>query len=208
MRTIGQLLKQARLKKKISLVGLAKKTKIKKEFISAIERQDWKNLPSFGIVLGFVKSIAASLGVSEKQAVAVLRRDYTLAKGTNVNPKPDVEAKKFAWSPKLTFAIGVGIVLVAILGYLTLQYVRFISPPQLNLDNPTNGQIVKGNTILVSGTTNPDAKVVVNNQPVIVDDNGNFSVALDVVAQTGEIVVKAVSRSGKETTIHRKIQVE
>ena len=58
MLSIGELLKQGRLKKKISLVKLEEKTKIKKEFISAIEREEWANLPDYPTVLGFVKTLA------------------------------------------------------------------------------------------------------------------------------------------------------
>jgi cytoskeletal protein RodZ len=203
MKTIGEILKSARVSKKYSLNYVADLTKIKAAFIDAIERHKWEKLPPFPTVLGFVKSLATSLGVDSNMAVAVLKRDYPPQK-LNINPKPDVSSK-FIWSPKLTFAIGVGAILLVVLGYLVFQYLHFVSPPDLTIDSPKDNQIVTGNSVLVFGKTETDAKIIVNNQPVLVTDDGKFSVSMGVTKDTKEINVKAISRSGKETTVSRKI---
>ena len=165
-----------------------------------------ESLPTFTTVLGFVKSLSAALGIDQNTAVAVLKRDYP-PKKLNINPKPDVPAR-FTWSPKLTFAIGVIAVILVVLGYIGFQYVKFVSPPSLSVDSPKENQIVDGNSVLVFGTTDPDAKITVNNQPVLVDEDGKFSVSLGVTSTTNEIVIKAISRSGKERDILRKITVQ
>lgn len=205
MHTIGQILKNARVSKSFSLNYVERVTKIKSSFIDAIEQEKWDLLPSFPTVLGFVKSISAALNVDTKMAVAVLKRDYP-PKKLRVSPKPDV-ADKLIWSPKLTFTLGVGLVLLIIFGYLGFQYVRFVSPPSLTVESPKGGQIINGESVNVFGTTDTDAKIVVNNQPVLVSDDGKFSVSLDVTSSTKEIDITASSRSGKSTEIKRKIVV-
>ena len=206
MHTIGQILKNARVSKSFSLNYVEKVTKIKASFIDAIEEEKWDQLPPFPTVLGFVKSISAALNVDSKMAVAVLKRDYP-PKKLRVSPKPDVGAK-FVWSPKLTFALGVGLVLLLIFGYLGFQYVHFISPPSLTIESPKDGQIISGGNVNVFGTTDIDAKIVVNNQPVLVSEDGKFSVSLDVSPSTKEIDITASSRSGKMIEVRRKIEVE
>jgi cytoskeletal protein RodZ len=57
MNSIGKILKNARIKKKLSLSSLSDKTKIKRDFLDAIEKEEWEKLPEFPVVLGFVKSI-------------------------------------------------------------------------------------------------------------------------------------------------------
>jgi cytoskeletal protein RodZ len=57
MRSIGQVLKEARVKRKLSRGQLAEKTKIKKEFIVAIEKESWEDLPELPVVCGFLKKI-------------------------------------------------------------------------------------------------------------------------------------------------------
>ncbi|HTK03441.1 MAG TPA: helix-turn-helix domain-containing protein [Alphaproteobacteria bacterium] len=205
MKTIGQLLREAREAKNYSLIRLENITKIKIDFLQAIEKEDWNKLPAFPTILGFVKNIASVLGIDERVAAATLRRDYP-PKKLHINPKPDV-SNKFIWSPKLTFAIGIGIVIIVFFGYLIFQYSRFISPPRLTVDSPKQDQVVSGNNVLVFGTTDIDAKVTVNNQPVLTDENGKFSVSIEVVPETKEIVITATSRSGKMTEVKRQLQV-
>ncbi len=206
MRTIGEILKSARVTKKISLSDMESKTKIKKDFIKALEEEDWKSLPPFPTILGFVKSIASVLNQDEVKTIAVLKRDYTPVKETQM-PKPDVQ-NKFSWSPKFTFILGAAVVLIAVLGYLIFQYVRFLSPPYLKVESPTNGELVEGIYVVVSGTTDVDSKIVVNSQPVLVDENGKFIIGLEIAPGTKEIEVKASGRSGKETIIKRQINVK
>lgn len=205
MNTIGKILKDARVEKRYSTVKLENLTRIRKDFIEAIEKEDWDNLPPFPIVLGFVKSLAGSLSLPEKKVVAVLKRDYP-PKKININPKPDI-SNKFVWSPKLTFFVGIGFVVLLIFGYLLFQYIRFISPPHLEIISPKQDQVINQNEVLVTGTTDVDAKIIVNNQPVPVNEDGSFSVNLAVVKSTSEINITATSRSGKTTTILRKIIV-
>lgn len=206
MKTIGQLLKDARESKYISLNRLEDVTKIKSSFIQSIENEKWDQLPTFPTVLGFVKSLGGALDMDEKLVVAILKRDYP-PKKLKINPSPDI-ASKFVWNPKISFFIGVFVVFLFIVGYLVFQYVRFISPPNLNVDSPKSEQIVAGNSVLVFGSTDIDSKVTVNNQPVVVDEDGKFSIALGVSTETKEVNIRAVSRSGKTTEVTRKITVQ
>ena len=203
MKTVGKTIKEARVKKKLSKEKLEKETKIKKEFIDLIEKEIWEKLPEYPVVVGFVKKISSVLALNEKHVVALLRRDYP-PKILRVNPKPDVSSK-FTWSPRLTFLAGIILVMVIILGYLGIQYVHFVSPPQLEITVPTDSQVVREENLRVVGKTNPGASVLVNNQPVIVSDNGEFSAEIEIFEGTEEVTVIARSRSGKETVIRRKI---
>lgn len=203
MNTIGTFLEKARSEKNVSLEKLEQTTKIKKQFIEAIEKEKWENLPEYPVVLGFVKNITGSLDVSTDTALALLRRDYP-PKKLKVTPSPDVE-KKFTWSPKLTFMIGIGLFLLTLLGYLGFTYFRFISPPKLLITKPVEEEIVLSSELKVVGTTDTDAKIEVNNQPILVDLNGNFEGSIEISEETDEIVIVATSRSGKETKINRKI---
>jgi len=206
MNTIGQIIKYARVKKKLSFKKLEEITKIKAVFIKSIEEEKWNTLPTFPTVLGFVKSISSPLGINEKMVIAVLKRDYP-PKKTNISPKPDL-LSRFSWNPKFTFAIGIITVILVVLGYLGYQYAKFVSPPGLTVESPKQNQIVSGKTIPVFGSTDSDVKITVNNQPVLVDTDGKFSVNLEVGSNTKEILIVARSRSGKERIISRKITVQ
>lgn len=206
MNTIGQILKEARIKKGISLIKLENLTKIKKEFILKLERNDWDNLPEFPVVSGFVKNLTNVLGISSINANAILRRDY-VPKKLAINPKPDVDRKIF-WSPKLTFAIGIGTLLVLVLGYLGLEYLKFVKPPELNIISPKENEQILQNTVKIEGKTTTDAVLTVNNQPITLDQDGKFITEIEITKETKELKFVSISRSGKQTEIIRKIIVE
>jgi cytoskeletal protein RodZ len=206
MKTIGKIIKESRVKKKYSRKKLESQTKIKKEFIKAIEEEDWNALPEPPVLVGFVKNIASALSLNQRQVVAILRRDYP-PRSQRINPKPDVESK-LAWSPRLTFLLGVIVASLIIVGYLGFQYVNFITPPNLNVEFPAEDQVITQETLEVSGETDPEATIRVNNQPVIVNDDGKFTTEIEIFEGTKEVIVVARSRSGKETTVVRKIKVE
>lgn len=199
-------MKESRTNKKYSLNRVEKETKIKKVFIEAIENEEWDKLPEYPVVQGFVRSLSKNFGLPEERAAAILRRDYP-PKTLPVNPKPDI-SNRFIWSPRVTFLIGVLLVTFLILGYLGFQYTRFVSPPKLSLVNPSEGLVATESAVLVTGQTDPDATITVNNQPVEVDENGNFVVEIEISNETSEIKVIAKSRGGKETVETRFINVQ
>jgi len=206
MKTIGRAIKEARTKKRYSLSKLEDVTKIKKDFIEALEKENWQDAPDFPVLVGFVKSIAGALGTSEKSLLALLRRDYP-PKALSINPKPDIE-NKLVWSPKLTFVLGVGIIVVLLLGYLIFQYGTFVASPSLSVSEPKEGQVITERLVRVSGKTDSDAIIKINNQPVLLDSEGNFVAEIEIFEGTSEIEVKAQSRAGKETVVRRKIKPE
>ena len=204
MKTIGNIIKEARTAKKISLARLADETKIKKEFLEAIEKEQWQAVPDIAVVTGFVKNIASFLGLNQNQLSAMLRRDYP-PKKLAINPKPDI-ADKFTWTPKLTFYAGVATVAVFILGYLIFQYAKFVRPPGLSVLRPKEGVEVRTDKVMVEGETDPNATIKVNNQPVLVEEDGRFTVEIEIFEGTTEIVISATSRTGKETVVRRTIK--
>lgn len=206
MKTVGQILKEARLAKNISLRKLENLTKIKKEFILSIEDNNWDKLPDFPVISGFVKNLAVSLGVDPTKINAILRRDY-LPKKLNINPKPDI-IHKFSWSPKFTFIVGIGVLIIFVLSYLGIEYSKFISPPHLQIINPLENEIVLSNKVTVKGKTASDVNLTVNNQPIIVDQDGNFVGEIEITNETNDLLFVAISRFGKTSQKSRNIKVD
>lgn len=197
MRTIGAILRENRKKQNMSLSELSQRTKIRENFLHAIEEETWATLPDYPVVVGFVKNIADTLELDRAQTVALLRRDYP-PKRVAVNPKPDV-GTPVTWGPKLIFAIGAIIVIFAISLYLLIQYQRFTAPPNLIVENPSDNEIIRERDYLVTGRTDPEATVVVNNQPALVESSGQFSTEIAVDENTDTIEIIARSRGGRVT---------
>lgn len=205
MRSIGNVIKESRRKRKLSRKELEKETKIKADFIKSLEKEKWNTLPEYPVIVGFVKSLSSVLGIDPGKTVALLRRDYP-PKSLSINPKPDV-VQRFSWSPKNTFGLGMVLVVLTIFLYLSFQYINFITPPKLVVFKPSENQRVEEGLLTVSGNVEVEATVIVNNQPVVLSESGDFSTEIEVFEGTEEVVVVARSRSGRETVIIRKVDV-
>ena len=206
MRSLGNTIKDKRKLESISLSDLERETKIRKDFLEAIEEGMWEKLPEYPVVQGFVRSIAHVVNTDEELFLALLRRDYP-KKDIRIAPKPDVK-NKFIWSPKWTLLAGVLFVSLIIIGYLGYQYKQFVSPPQLVVTNPKEDEVLTKDVYTVEGKTSPDATVIINNQPTLINDDGSFTEEVEISKETKEIDIKATSRAGKVTEIKRKVIVE
>jgi len=122
MKTIADLIKLSRAKKKYSLDKLESETKIRKEFLSALEKNAWDKLPEYTTVVGFVRSVCSRLGINEETGVAMLRRDYPPDLINKKQPKKLFGGIGLEIGPRL-FSIGaVTLIIIAFLGYVTFQY--------------------------------------------------------------------------------------
>src|SRR5438132_6175453 len=70
----GELLKQGRLRQRLSIAECAKRTHIAPRYIEALEDDRWKALPSESHRLGFLKLYSRFLGVSTEQVLRLYRQ--------------------------------------------------------------------------------------------------------------------------------------
>jgi len=95
METIGQQLRAARERKKITLEAAAQATKIKSEHLAALEANQFENIEAPVYVKGFIKIYARFLGIEEKPLVDAFLR--TVGDGTSLplsaTPPPPVAAQ-------------------------------------------------------------------------------------------------------------------
>jgi cytoskeletal protein RodZ len=207
MKTIGQYLYIARTKKGMSIEALSRETKIKKEFIKAIEGSEWNLLPGSAVTAGFVKNLADTLDLDRTQAVALFRRDYPKVQAP-ASPKPDLPVRSVSINPVIGFIVTSLLLAFVVITYLVIQFINFNKAPSLHVDSPTESQVITGDQLTVKGKTDAGATVRVNNQPAFVDDEGNFETQVPLSDKTDKIQVEAQSRSGKSTTTTRSIKKE
>lgn len=200
MRTAGSLLKEARLKKKKTLEGIAHQTKVKEKFLRAIEADHWGELPNSPVAQGFVRSYAEAVGVDAELATALLRRDFPEAK--RVGRSPEISLNRRAlWTPKTTILAATVFALLVLGIYLIRQYLLYVSSPSLEVTKIEN----RGGIVVVMGETNPSATIEVNGRSVVVEEDGSFKAELTSQDAGETIKVKATSRTGKETVVQKPV---
>jgi cytoskeletal protein RodZ len=204
----GQKLKEERLKKKLSLDDVEKGTKIKKNFLTAIEKSEYNKLPSSSYAHGFVRNYAEFLGLPVQEILALFRREFDERRVYKVLPEsmvrgPEVPKRKFRINTKILLVLGVLMLLASFILY-QFRY-AFLNPP-LYIENPAENARTTQD-VTVSGTSDPNATVTVNNEPVTVDMGGAFTKRISLFPGKTTIIVKARSTFGKETVLQRNIEV-
>jgi cytoskeletal protein RodZ len=209
MRKVSELLRETRERKYITLNTIEKETKIKKEFLEAIERGNFNRLPSESYALGFVKNYAKYLGLPLPTVVPLFRREYSQKMHVSIIPEfrktQHKFNKKFIFSPQ-GFAIIFAIIIV--IAYIFYQYSSLIFAPSLSVENPKNSQVVSGNVVEVKGKTDPYATVYIDKEEVYVGLDGSFKKSVYQFSGDAKITVTAKNRFGKESKKVINVRVE
>ena len=208
MRKISEILRDARMEKKVSLESVVKATKIRKQFIIAIEEGRYDALPSESYALGFIKNYAQYVDVDKNMAAALFRREYEARQGKMLPTfkSQDKAIKKInIFSPRNLI---VGLAVFVILGYIAFQYGSFILGPRLEVNSPKENAVIRNNIVEVSGSTDPYATVLINNEETYVQLDGTFKKTLYLFEGERVILVTSQNRNGKNTKKLIKVSVK
>ncbi len=207
MKTVGELLRQERLKQHKSLEQIAEKTKIRPGILDYLEKGEYQFLPSRMYVQGFVKAYAQALKLDVDKALAFFRREYDMQDQEERTPPQPIKRTGLIITPgKLLTVVGT-FLLLAFFGVLFWQYQQFAGRPVLVIDYPPDQAVVQSQFVNVIGKTDPEATVLVNGQLVMVTAEGTFQVTLTLQEGHNRITVVARSNIGKETILERAVQV-
>ena len=83
----GQKLRDERQRRGLTLSEISNATKIKVEFLSAIEKGEYEKLPSASYAHGFVGNYAKFLDFEEEEILALFRREFDGKKVYKVLPE-------------------------------------------------------------------------------------------------------------------------
>ncbi len=208
MKTVGQILKDAREKKDVSLEEAEAATKIRKKILSRLEESDWSNLPSTTYVKGLLKNYGSFLELDIKALLAFYRREYEEPKISKTHLSYKIEKPALRLTPQF---ITVAVLLLGFLAagfYLFYQYHSFTAAPLLEVNQPADNTKVETLDVNVVGKTYPDATLKINGQQVQLSPGGTFSVAVSLAPGINTIDITAENRFGKISTAQRTVVAE
>jgi cytoskeletal protein RodZ len=206
---VGQKFQEARIEKGLTLEEISYSTKIKVSFLEAIEKGDYKRLPSVTYAHGFVRNYARFLNLREKEMLALFRREFDEEQSLKVLPSGLSAEKEFplkSFRSRQTIFL-VFIVFIVLLGYIIFQYRDALVNPSITVSSPLENAVISSSTLNVSGKTDPNATVFVDNYSVSVNTDGNFTKTINVFPGKSTISIKVINRFGKEAVIKRDIEV-
>ena len=196
----SSLLKNTRLDKEYELSDISKKLKISVKYLAAIEDEDIKNFPQEPYCSLIVKDYADYLGLNGQEILSFFRRDFEQKKRSK-----SVKKECFSFTPQFTFKVLIGIVIIFFISYITNEYIKFNRPPKLKINWPQN---ITSQNFDLTGITDSDSTIRINEDLIIVDAEGNFQKKI----QTGsdgevKITVESKSPSGKTTVEEKTLKI-
>jgi cytoskeletal protein RodZ len=203
--TLGERMKKNREERRLSVSEVAKGTKIQAKYLNYLEEGEYLKLPADVYVKGFLKSYAFFMGLNEESLI----KQYIREKGIQRNIKKtgnDEEIKKpinfssFVLTPKLILLVVIFFVVVGSFWYLYSEVNSFISSPRLIILKPADGAVVEGKNVHISGVAEKDSVLFINDQPVLVNENGEFGEDVGLGEGFNNIIVRAKNRFDKETS--------
>lgn len=206
MKKVGEILRSQRVKYKLTLEEISRKTKIQEKYLESLEKDDYKHLPTSTFVKGFIQNYAKAIGLDANTALAIFRRDFIEDNRGRIIPRSLLTPieNKVTISPKtMTVAIFSGLT-VLILAIFFRQIINFYQGPEVFLEKPQEDQTITS-PFEIAGKAKNVVNLQINNQETDVNQEGNFSREIQLSPGDHTITVTGTSKDGKTKTMQRRV---
>lgn len=205
-KTLGQILKNARTKKELTLEQVEEETKVREKYLQALEEEKYNVLPGDVYAIGFLTKYADFLELNKTDLIKL----FKMERGENRHsgqliPVRKLKEIRFSITPRLLVVLSIILIILSILGYIIYSVKVFTSPPNLIISSPSSEQILKESVVNIVGKTDEGSTLMINNQSVLLDGNGNFTQEVKLHPGLNTFEIRATNRLKKETIKQVKI---
>jgi len=209
-KNLKELFNEAIAIRDLDVKKISELTDIPVHYLSALSDGEMSKLPAAPYVRGYLLKIAEILKMDSESLLRAYKQEISLWPIKTSGPQDRLPFNRYAFKffGKKTIFIG-GIVLLAAIIFLLWRFDNifgFFGTPQININNPTTDNlIVNSNNIKLSGKINPSDKLIINNEEVLSDSNGQFEKDFPLQIGINTIEFKVRRFLGKEATIIRQV---
>jgi len=213
--TLGSRLEQEREALGFSIKEVSEKTHIAPQYIEALEKAQYEILPGEIYAKCFVRSYAKFLDTDPEEMVGLYLSEKKIMNNTNTAVQKDIHTpvKKasylhFLVAPRILRSLMVVFVALVCLTYLGFKVEAIVRPPDLEVIQPLENTLLYEPFVVVEGYTQTGATLTINNQKILVEDDGRFSHKLDLSRGLNEVIIAAKRDHSKENIVIRRIVVQ
>ncbi len=199
-------LKEAREAAGFSIDEITEKTKIRPDYIRALEACDFDKLPKGNIYQKqIIKAYTKAIGIDSSSFLFqfITEESEQKEKKSIIPTKP--HHSYFHDIPSVIRYASLILICFVTVGYLSLQIHKIVQPPSLTLHSPQNGLVTYENGIEVYGDTGKEVFVSINGKNIPNDGSGKFKEKINLSNGVNTIVVSANRKHGKSTTVTRHV---
>jgi len=185
---LGTKLKNARIKRGLSLDRATKDTGIPFRYLEALESNNFNDLPGQDYINKNLRIYGKYLGIGWPELRRQSKEIFRLQK----RKKLGIEHKYFMVLPHYLKSAVIFLIILGILVFLLWKVEEIFKPPYLKITQPMDGSITYDRQLKVLGQSQKEAEIVINNKPIFVDNNGNFETTIDL--QNGLNLIKIIAK--------------
>jgi len=208
--TVAEQLRRGRQEKKISVLEVSKRLKIRVIYLEALEKANYKALPTGVYGRNFLREYAQFLGLDSTQLLSQFARETknsTPLDGDMFERKV-VSRRNLVVLPQLLRNAIIGVLITACLVYLIFLLQRIFEPPVLIIAFPPDNFTTFDIRLVIQGQSEPETDIKINNQNVLADNQGYFE--REVYLQQGLNIIEVTSEKkySRSATITRQVLVK
>lgn len=205
-KSLGEILKSARKKKEITLDQAEEETKVRRKYLRALEEGRYDELPGNVYTLGFLAKYLDFLDLDEAKFTLRFKMECgETVKEKRLMPTRRMKEPFFFLTGKTIAVVAVFLVIVGILGYIIYNVRAITTAPNLVISSPNQEQVLKEDRVNIIGKTDSGITLLINNQTILLDGNGNFNQQVKLNPGLNTFEIKAISQLKKETVKQIKI---
>lgn len=215
--SLGEKLKQHRQQRGLSIEKAARLMKINTSFLKNLEHDCYDRLPADVYTQKFLQHYANFLFLNPETVINTFKKEkqiYFKLKNSQATklPTKDLISKKisnFLLNPK-TIKYAVFLIIIAIvLIYIGISVNKIFSPPELIIKEPFKPSIITNeSSILLSGITEPEVELKINDRQILIDNSGKFEISMDLQKGLNIIKISAKKKHSRPQIVYRQVIVE
>jgi len=211
---LGDILRQQRESKGLTLEQAAEDTRIREKFLAALESGDHHALPGAVYTKGFLRNYAEYLDLNGAALVA----QYISERAVTPEPPRQIRAMKPVMrtgmyiSPRVLVPVVVLAAVLLFVGYISYQFASFATPPRIEVSEPSGDVVAQRAEYVVRGRTAPEGRVTVRVFPgpdtysdIRPASDGTFAVTVQLRQGANHIEVQVLDAAGKISLISRGV---
>ncbi len=202
MVTVGELLKNERLKKNLTLKQVEKSLRVREKFLLALEENNWETFSSKIYITGLITNYSRLLGLNTQKMLIFFRRDYE--KKDDLKFKKRTSSQYLASPTKRIATSGVVLIVLVFLLYFSYQLTQFLAPPKVIWLSPQKTTFRSGEKITIKGKTDKDAAITIFGDRIYQTKEGIFTYDFPLKKGTNELTIEVVGANGKKTNLKKE----
>jgi cytoskeletal protein RodZ len=209
--SIGETMKSLRKRQGISLDMVSKATCIQRKYVIAFENDEYHNLPDPLYARHFLRLIIQVLHGDAEYFLSRFDEECGTCPAMVDElrtPRQRISKQLLTQWRKLVSRVLIGGLALLLLFYMGQQIHTLLAPPDLLVDTPNSDIQTATATLIVSGQTEPEVQIKVNDSSVLADPTGRFTTKITLTRGLNIVTVEAQKKYGRPKLIQRTVYLE